>query len=101
MTDLHDAWLAKHRARWLRPNARLYLRADAQRFLRPDAQRFLRHDWERYVQPGFDPLFVYSLLEEPCSAGESALRPQVTETNGMSSAGGHSWRPIVHSHAKL
>jgi hypothetical protein len=63
MTDLHDAWLAKHRARWLRPNARLYMRADAQRFLRPDAQRFLRHDWQRYVQPGFDPLFVHAVLE--------------------------------------
>jgi hypothetical protein len=63
MTNLHDAWLAKHRARWLRPNARLYMRADAQRLLRPDAKRFLRHDWQRYVQPGFDPLFVHALLE--------------------------------------
>ena len=63
MTDLHDAWLAKHRARWLRPNARLYMRAEAQRFLRPDARRFLRHEWKRYVQPGFGPLFVHALLE--------------------------------------
>jgi hypothetical protein len=63
MTDLHDAWLAKHHARWLRPNARLYMRANAHRFLRPDPQRFLRPDWKRYVQPGFDPLFVHALLE--------------------------------------
>ncbi len=63
MTDLHDAWLAKHRARWLRPNAHLYMRPDAHRFARPDAQRFLRPDWKRYGQPGFDPPFVHALLE--------------------------------------
>ena len=85
MTDLHDAWLAKHRARWLRPNARLYLRADAQRFLRPDALRFLRHDWTRYVQPGFDPLFVHALPEG--KANFNPDQPRVPKGN----PGGGQW----------
>lgn len=63
MTEIHDAWLARQRARWLRPNAHLYVRSDAQRFTRPAAPRFLRPDWKRHVQPGFDPLFIHALLE--------------------------------------
>jgi hypothetical protein len=36
MTDLHAAWLAKHRARFLRHDAHRWIRHDMHRFLRPE-----------------------------------------------------------------
>jgi hypothetical protein len=44
MSQLHDAWAAKQRARWIQTNP--------ERFLRPDAHRFIRHDAQRFFRPG-------------------------------------------------
>jgi hypothetical protein len=78
MTNLHERWLARHRARWMPPNAHLYMRPDAHRFAQPDLQRWLRPDWKRYVQPGFEPV-ILSLLEGKANFNPS--QPRVPKGN--------------------
>jgi hypothetical protein len=53
MTDIHETWLARQRARWVRPDAERYVRPDAERYMRPDAARFLRPDRDRFLRPEF------------------------------------------------
>jgi hypothetical protein len=84
MSKLHDAWLAKQRARWMRPNAHLYMRPDAHRFAQPDLQRWLRPDWTRYVQPAFQP-FYQAPLEGKVNFNPS--QPRVPK----GSPGGGQW----------
>lgn len=60
MSQLHDAWAAKQRARWIQSNP--------DRFLRPDAHRFIRHDAHRYLKPGYS----IDSGREPCAFGQQA-----------------------------
>jgi len=78
MAKVHDAWLARQRARWMRPNAHLCMRPDAHRFVQPDLQRRLRPDWKRCVQPGFEPV-ILSLLEGKANFNPS--QPRVPKGN--------------------